>query len=275
MLLGPQGFEQVGDPAVDRPQSVQARVAGAAEGDQGVRAMGGPAVMDDQRRRGVTDAAGAAVAGEDPFPAPAEAGAGAAAAVVAGLAQPAAVELGVAAGAAQRELYFLAGSHVGGPGLVRQIVCDKKHYHRGFQGGMQGFFRGLRDLSSSLPRHPIRRRRAWGILPSMGRSPRGRLVRAGRRGFDSPAARAHANPCRGPPPFFKKPAPRPKIPMSEDERHEMLRTVDEAHSGLKELVLRLRRHTPKSPAHKAAVKAEQEIYRLRRELQRLTLEDLE
>ena len=61
--------------------------------------------------------------------------------------------------------------------------------------------------------------------------------------------------------------------MSEDERHEMLRTVDEAHSGLKELVLRLRRHTPKSPAHKAAVKAEQEIYRLRRELQRLVVTD--
>ena len=63
--------------------------------------------------------------------------------------------------------------------------------------------------------------------------------------------------------------------MSEDERHEMLRTVDEAHSGLKELVLRLRRHTPKSPAHKAAVKAEQEAFRLKRELQRLSLEDPE
>ena len=63
--------------------------------------------------------------------------------------------------------------------------------------------------------------------------------------------------------------------MSEDERHEMLRTVDEAHSGLKELVLRLRRHTPKSPAHKAAVKAEQVVFRLKRELQQLDLENLE
>ena len=62
-------------------------------------------------------------------------------------------------------------------------------------------------------------------------------------------------------------------PMSEDERHEMLRTAGEAHSGLKELVLRLRRHTPKSPAHKAAVKAEQELFRLRRELQRMDLTD--
>ena len=50
--------------------------------------------------------------------------------------------------------------------------------------------------------------------------------------------------------------------MSEDERHEMIRTVDEAHAGLKELVLRLRRHTPKSPAQKAAVKAEQEVFQL-------------
>ena len=63
--------------------------------------------------------------------------------------------------------------------------------------------------------------------------------------------------------------------MSEDERHEMIRTVDEAHAGLKELVLRLRRHTPKSPAHKAAVRAEQEVFRLRRELQRLDIEDPE
>ena len=35
--------------------------------------------------------------------------------------------------------------------------------------------------------------------------------------------------------------------MSEDERHEMLRTVDEAHSGLKELVLRLRPAHPEIP----------------------------
>ena len=61
--------------------------------------------------------------------------------------------------------------------------------------------------------------------------------------------------------------------MSEDERHEMIRTDDEAHAGLKELVLRLRRHTPKSPAHKAAVKAEGDIYRLRRELQQLVVTD--
>ena len=64
--------------------------------------------------------------------------------------------------------------------------------------------------------------------------------------------------------------------MSEDERLEMLRTATEAHADLKELALRLRRHlTSKAPASKAAVKAEQELFRLRRELQRLELEDPE
>lgn len=62
--------------------------------------------------------------------------------------------------------------------------------------------------------------------------------------------------------------------MSEDERQEMLRTVDEAHAGLKELAFRLRlRLTPKAPALKAAVRAEQDVFRLRRELQRLDLEN--
>ena len=61
-------------------------------------------------------------------------------------------------------------------------------------------------------------------------------------------------------------------PMSEDERLEMLRTATEAHADLKELALRLRRRlTLKSPATKAAFKAEQEVFRLRRELQRLEL----
>ena len=64
--------------------------------------------------------------------------------------------------------------------------------------------------------------------------------------------------------------------MSEDERQEMLRTVAEAHSGLRELAFKLRRQlTPKAPALKAAVKAEQEAFRLKRELQRLSLEDPE
>ena len=64
--------------------------------------------------------------------------------------------------------------------------------------------------------------------------------------------------------------------MSEDERQEMVRTVAEAHDGLKEVAFKLRRQlTPKAPALKAAVKAEQDVFRLRRELQRLDLEDPE
>ena len=62
--------------------------------------------------------------------------------------------------------------------------------------------------------------------------------------------------------------------MSEDERLELLRTATEAHADLSGLALRLRRHlTSKAPATKAAVKAEQELFRLRRELQRLELSD--
>ena len=67
------------------------------------------------------------------------------------------------------------------------------------------------------------------------------------------------------------PCPAPD-PMSEDERLELLRAATEAHADLKELALRLRRRlTSKAPATKAAVKAEQEVFRLRRELQRLEL----
>ena len=64
--------------------------------------------------------------------------------------------------------------------------------------------------------------------------------------------------------------------MSEDERQEMVRTVAEAHDGLKEVAFKLRRQlTQKAPALKAAIKAEQEAFRLKRELQRLSLEDPE
>ena len=119
MLLGPQGFEQLGDPAVDRAQPVQPRVARPAEGDQGVRAMGGPAVVDDQRRGGLADAAQVMVAGQHPFPAPAEAGAGAPVTVVAGLAEPAAVEIPGSAGAAKGELDLMIGGHGRSAGAVR------------------------------------------------------------------------------------------------------------------------------------------------------------
>ena len=64
--------------------------------------------------------------------------------------------------------------------------------------------------------------------------------------------------------------------MSEDERQELLGTIAEVHAGLREVAFRLRRElTPKAPALKAAIKAEQEIFRLKRELQRLDIEDPE
>ena len=71
--------------------------------------------------------------------------------------------------------------------------------------------------------------------------------------------------------------PRPAAtPMSEDERQEMVRTIAEAHSGLREVAFKLRRQlTQKAPALKAAVKAEQEAFRLKRELQRLDIENSE
>ena len=64
--------------------------------------------------------------------------------------------------------------------------------------------------------------------------------------------------------------------MSEDERQELVGTIVEAPAGLKEVAFRLRRElTPKAPALKAAVKAEQVVFRLKRELQRLDIENPE
>ncbi|MDE0200363.1 MAG: hypothetical protein OXK78_19310 [Caldilineaceae bacterium] len=64
--------------------------------------------------------------------------------------------------------------------------------------------------------------------------------------------------------------------MSEDERHELLRTVAEAHAGLDEVASRLRRRLPaKAAAVKAGVRAEQWASRLRLELQRLDLDGTE
>ena len=74
-------------------------------------------MVDDKRIRREADAAGAVVALEDPFPLAGEAAAVPAAAVVAPLAQAAAVEIPRSAGAAQRELFFWAGSHVRGHGI--------------------------------------------------------------------------------------------------------------------------------------------------------------
>ena len=64
--------------------------------------------------------------------------------------------------------------------------------------------------------------------------------------------------------------------MTEDERQNLLETVAEAHGGLSEVAFKLRRElTAKAPALKAAIKAERETFRLKRELQRFDVEDLE
>ena len=69
--------------------------------------------------------------------------------------------------------------------------------------------------------------------------------------------------------------PRPAAdPMSEDERLGLLETVAKAHTRLADAALALRRRlTRQSPLTKAAVKAEQEAYRLKRELGRLALSE--
>ena len=60
--------------------------------------------------------------------------------------------------------------------------------------------------------------------------------------------------------------------MSEDE----LRTVAEAHTGLRELAFRLGRELRlRAPALKAAIRAEEVVFRLKRELEQLDLENPE
>ena len=62
--------------------------------------------------------------------------------------------------------------------------------------------------------------------------------------------------------------------MSEDERLEMVGTVAEAHSDLREIALRLRRRLPANAAvARAALRTEQEAFRLKLELQRLTISE--
>lgn len=61
--------------------------------------------------------------------------------------------------------------------------------------------------------------------------------------------------------------------MSEDERLQLAGDVSEAHAVIRETALRLRRELPpKAPALKAAVRAEESAFRLKRELQRMELE---
>ena len=62
--------------------------------------------------------------------------------------------------------------------------------------------------------------------------------------------------------------------MTEDERQDLLGRVAEAHGSLSEAAFKLRRElSSKSPALKAATKAERETFNLKRELQRLDIDD--
>lgn len=93
---------------------------------------------------------------------------------------------------------------------------------------MQGFFAlfgGPNGTRQSAPEAAVfgadivRGPRA--ILPGTGRSPSGRLVGAGRRGLEFPAARAHPRSPADRPVFFAA-VPRPKIPMSKNALRELL-----------------------------------------------------
>ena len=64
--------------------------------------------------------------------------------------------------------------------------------------------------------------------------------------------------------------------MSEDERQELVRTVAEAHTGLRELAFKLGREMRlKAPALKAAIRAEGVVFGLKREIEQLDLENPE
>lgn len=62
--------------------------------------------------------------------------------------------------------------------------------------------------------------------------------------------------------------------MCEVERQQLLGIITEAHDALREAALKLRRHLPSvASALKSAFHAEQEVFRLRREIQWLVLDD--
>ena len=64
--------------------------------------------------------------------------------------------------------------------------------------------------------------------------------------------------------------------ITEDERQYLVEAVSEAHASLSEVAFKLRPEvTPKTPALKAAIKGERETFRLKRELQRLDIKNLE
>ena len=65
VLLGPQLGQRFGNPAVQRSESVQPRVTGSAEGDQGIRNIARVTVMDGELFTGPAYTATMVVAGQD------------------------------------------------------------------------------------------------------------------------------------------------------------------------------------------------------------------
>ena len=62
--------------------------------------------------------------------------------------------------------------------------------------------------------------------------------------------------------------------MDEDEKQRLVDSVAEAHLSVSEVLSKLRRQlVTKAPALKAAVKAERELFQLKRQLQQLDLDE--
>ncbi len=63
-------------------------------------------------------------------------------------------------------------------------------------------------------------------------------------------------------------------PLTEPDREQILAELTEAHNAISKLLSDLRRrYSPKSPALKAAVKAERDLFQLKREILKLDLEN--
>ncbi len=63
-------------------------------------------------------------------------------------------------------------------------------------------------------------------------------------------------------------------PLTEPDREQILAELSEAHRTISKLLADLRRrYTSKSPALKAAAKAERALYQLKREILKLDLEN--
>ncbi len=63
-------------------------------------------------------------------------------------------------------------------------------------------------------------------------------------------------------------------PLTEPDREQILADLTEAHNAISKLLSDLRRrYSPKSPALKAAAKAERDLFHLKREILKMDLEN--